>query len=116
MSTGPVGETNARGSLNELRGPRPIEPSIENLLVAITAKVELHSRLRVWAHEATRAGCPECVRLFKTLADSDRTQIDQLLAGLRHHLETPGGASSLSCDGLLAAGHAISSGTYERET
>ena len=87
-------------ALSDLRGPRPVDAAVENLLVALTAKLEMHSRLRVWAHEAARNGCAECVRTFKSVADSDRAQIDELLTALRHHFGTAKHATSADSGGL----------------
>jgi hypothetical protein len=73
--------------ITELRGAQPADTTVRNLLAALTAKLDLSSRLPVYELEAHEDGCEACAALFQRLTMSEHQAVSALLDGLRDHLE-----------------------------
>ena len=78
--------------ITELRGAQPADTTVRNLLAALTAKLDLSSRLPVYEREAHEDGCEPCAELFQRLALMEHQAVSALLDGLRDHLEHHMGA------------------------
>lgn len=80
--------------LSDLRRAQPADSTMQNLLVLLSSKLELCSRLPVYEYEAGSEGHAACAEAFHKLADTERESFNDLLTCLQHHLEEspPGGA------------------------
>jgi hypothetical protein len=74
--------------LSDLRRAQPADSTMQNLLVLLSAKLELCARLPVYEYEAGSEGHPACAETFHKLADVERESFNQLLGCLQHHLES----------------------------
>jgi hypothetical protein len=63
---------------------------MQNLLVLLSAKLELCARLPVYEYEAGSEGHPACADTFHKLADVERESFDRLLVCLQGHLAESG--------------------------
>jgi hypothetical protein len=73
--------------LSDLRDSNPADVTLRNLLTTLTSKLDLCARLPVLAYEADREGHVQAAAAFRALADTEQRLLDDLLAGLRRHLE-----------------------------
>ena len=73
--------------LAELRRAYPTDSTLENLLSVLRAKLDLCARLPLYAYEATSEGHDDCASTLQGLADTERAQVEQVLAALHHHIE-----------------------------
>ncbi len=86
-------ETSASRRLSDLRRAQPGDPTLQNLLGLLSAKLELCSRLPIFEYEAGSQGHTTPAATFRRLAEIERRSYDEILACLRHHLdETVGSA------------------------
>jgi len=72
--------------LRELRDDQGVDQTLRNLMRALTLKLELRARYRVFEFEASQDGDSEIARLFGTLRHVEADQISQLMAGLKSKL------------------------------
>ena len=72
--------------LSDLRRAQAADVSLENLLTAITSKIQDCARLAVFEYEAGNEGHPELALAFRALADVERESFKALLDHLRRHL------------------------------
>jgi hypothetical protein len=80
--------------LSDLRRAQPADSTMQNLLVLLSAKLELCARLPVYEYEAGSEGHPACAETFHKLADVERESFNQLLGCLQGHLEESGAATA----------------------
>lgn len=89
--------SSAARRLSELRKAQPGDPTLQNLLGVLSAKLELCSRLPIYEYEAGTQGHQRAVVAFRHLAAVERESFDEILGTLRHHLdETAAGRSGSS--------------------
>jgi hypothetical protein len=72
--------------LSNLRRAQAADVSLENLLTAITSKIQDCARLAVFEYEAGNAGHPDLALAFRDLGDVERESFKTLLDHLRRHL------------------------------
>lgn len=77
--------------LNELRRACPCDATLQNLLVLLTAKLDLSARLPVFEYEADSEGFAEVASFLSALASAERESLHDLLASLRQHLDRTNG-------------------------
>lgn len=73
--------------LSDLTAAHPADRTLENLLRALTAKLDLCARLPVFEYEADAEGHHASAEAFERLGISERLAFDELLRGLRRHLD-----------------------------
>lgn len=73
-------------SIQDLRAGQGVDQTLQNLMRALTLKLELRSRYRVFEFEATQDGHSETARLFRELWLLEGEQIAELMDGLRRQL------------------------------
>ena len=69
---------------------KPADETLRNLLGTLNGKLELCARLPFLAYEADREGHEHAAAAFRQLAATERRSLDELLSGLRLHLECTG--------------------------
>jgi hypothetical protein len=74
-------------SINDLRDARPADATLQNLLGVLSAKLELCSRLPIFAYEANNEGHDRCADAFRRLAEVERRSFEELLETLHRHLD-----------------------------
>lgn len=74
-------------SLNDLRREQPADATVRNLLGVLDSKLELCSRLPVFAWEAAHEGHAESAQAFRELAEMERRSCDAVIDCLRAHLD-----------------------------
>lgn len=85
--------------LSDLRSAHPCDATLQNLLVVLTAKLDLSARLPVYEYEADSEGFPETASFLSALASAERESLQDLLRSLRLHIDgtnrrfTPGAPS-----------------------
>jgi hypothetical protein len=85
-------ESSAARRLSDLRRAQPGDPTLQNLLGVLNAKLELCARLPIFEYEAGSQGHETCVRAFRRLAEVERESFNDVLVCLRQHLDaTPAG-------------------------
>jgi hypothetical protein len=88
-------DSNPARRLSELRRAQPADPTLQNLLGILSAKLELCARLPVFEYEAGSQGHDHCARTFRRLAELERQSFNEILACLRRHIdETPAVAAA----------------------
>jgi hypothetical protein len=95
MTAHEVKQSEAR-RLDELRRAYPSDSTLENLLFVLRAELDLCARLPVFAYEATTDGHDECASLLRGLADSERANVELILATLQRHLEQRSSGTAVS--------------------
>jgi hypothetical protein len=73
--------------LSELARTHPADRTLQNLLGALSTKLELCSRLPVYEYEAYSDGHDACAVAFHELAETERRSFNNLLTCLRVHLD-----------------------------
>jgi hypothetical protein len=73
--------------LSDLRRAQPGDPTLQNLLGILNAKLEFSARLPVYEYEARSQGHERCARAFRRLAQLERETFDEILSCLRAHLD-----------------------------
>ena len=73
--------------LSDLRRAQPGDPTLQNLLGVLSAKLELCSRLPIYEYEAGTQGHEQAVVAFRHLAEVERDSFNEILSTLRHHLD-----------------------------
>jgi hypothetical protein len=73
--------------LSELARTHPADRTLQNLLGALTAKLEMCSRLPVYEYEAASEGHDASAVAFHELAEMERRSFRNLLTCLRVHLD-----------------------------
>jgi hypothetical protein len=73
--------------LSELARTHPADRTLQNLLGALGAKLEMCSRLPVYEYEAASDGHEACAVAFHELAEMERRSFNNLLTCLRVHLD-----------------------------
>jgi len=86
MTTGETEHSEGR-RLAELRRAYPSDSTLDNLLVLLSAELDLCARLPIFAYVATTEGHDDCASMLQALADTRRAQVEQVLSALRRHLE-----------------------------
>lgn len=80
-------ESNAARRLSDLRAAQPADPTLQNLLGVLSAKLDLCSRLPIYEYEAGSEGHEDAARAFRRLAEVERRSFDEIIAALRQHLD-----------------------------
>jgi hypothetical protein len=75
-------------SLGDLAQAHPADRTLENLLGTLSAKLDLCSRLPIYAYEAGADGHDEIAAAFQRLTTSEHRAFHELLEGLRGYLAT----------------------------
>src|SRR4051812_8715703 len=83
----PDAKTSQSRSLSDLRRVHPTDSTLQNLLVLLKAELDLCARLPVFEYEAATEGHDECATVLRTLADTERANVEELLTALHHHLD-----------------------------
>jgi rubrerythrin len=73
--------------LSDLRSAHAAGATLQNLLSALSAKIDACSRLKVFEYEAGSEGHVRCAATFRSLAEAERQSLHTLLACLREHLD-----------------------------
>jgi len=79
--------SSAARRLSDLRKAQPGDPTLQNLLGVLSAKLELCSRLPIYEYEAGTQGHEASVLAFRRLAEVERDSFNEILACLRQHLD-----------------------------
>jgi hypothetical protein len=74
-------------SLTDMARAHPADRTLQNLLGALSATLELCGRLPVYQYEATTDGHAACATAFAALAVAERESCNALLACLQRHLD-----------------------------
>jgi hypothetical protein len=74
-------------SISDLRDAHPADATLQNLLGVLSAKLELCSRLPIYAYEAGNEGYERCATAFRRLAEVERRSFDDILETLHVHLD-----------------------------
>ena len=74
-------------SLSELRSAHAAGATLQNLLSALSAKIDACSRLKLFEYEAGSEGHLHCAAAFRALAETERQSFQTLLVCLRQHLD-----------------------------
>jgi hypothetical protein len=80
-------DSRAARRLNDLRASQPGDPTLQNLIAVLTAKLELCSRLPIYEYEAGSQGYDGSARAFRRLAEEERRTFDDLVDTLRQHID-----------------------------
>jgi rubrerythrin len=80
-------ETLTARRLAELRRAHPADATLQNLLTALGAKLDLCTRLPVYEYEASAEGHEDCARAFEVLAHAERAHVNELLKLMRSHVD-----------------------------
>ena len=80
-------ESHAARRLSDLRKAQPGDPTLQNLLGLLSAKLDLCARLPIYEYEAGSQGYETCARAFRRLAEVERESFNEVLVCLRHHLD-----------------------------
>jgi len=94
-------ESNASRRLNDLRRAQPGDPTLQNLLGILSAKLELCARLPIFEYEAGSQGHEACARAFRRLGELERQSFNEVLACLRQHLDESTTARGVATEGQL---------------
>jgi hypothetical protein len=94
--------------LSDLRRAQAADVTLENLLSAITGKIQDCARLAVFEYEAGSEGHAELAVAFRDLGDVERESFRTLLEHLRRHL------NDLPADRHAAEAYADTSVVAER--
>jgi hypothetical protein len=80
--------------LSDLRGAHTASVTLQNLLSALSTKIDACSRLKVFEYEAGSEGHARCADAFRSLAETERQSFHTLLSCLQDHLDelSPGRA------------------------
>lgn len=73
--------------LSDLRSSRTASATLQNLLSALSAKIDSCSRLKVFEYEAGSEGHTHCAAAFRSLAETERESFHTLLGCLQDHLD-----------------------------
>lgn len=79
--------SSAARRLSDLRKAQPGDPTLQNLLGVLTAKLELCARLPIYEYEAGTQGHHAAVAAFRRLAEVERDSFNDILDCLRQHLD-----------------------------
>lgn len=78
---------NASFRISDLRDAQLGDASLENLLSALTGKMQAATRLAVFAYEAGNEGHSALAATFRDLAAVERQSFQALLSSLHRHLD-----------------------------
>jgi hypothetical protein len=87
MTRAPEQAATAARRLSELRRAGAADATLQNLLAAMGAKLDLCSRLPVFEYEAASEGHETPATLFRELAEAERSTFNELVACLRVYLD-----------------------------
>jgi hypothetical protein len=73
-------------ALGDLSHARPADTTLQNLLAAVAAQLELCGRLPIYEYEAKREGHWTTAAVLHDLADAERASFQALSECLRRHL------------------------------
>lgn len=79
--------SSASRRLSDLNRAQPADRTLQNLLDALSVKVDLCSRLPMFEYEATSDGHEASAATFRALAEIERRTFEELRACLQRHLE-----------------------------
>lgn len=80
-------DSRAARRLNDLRASQPGDPTLQNLIAVLTAKLELCSRLPIYEYEAGSQGLQGAAQAFHRLGEVERESFDEVVATLRDHID-----------------------------
>lgn len=80
-------ESSAARRLNDLRAAQPGDPTLQNLLNVLSAKLELCSRLPIYEYEAGSQGLDVAAEAFRRLGEVERQSFNDIVSALRHHID-----------------------------
>ena len=95
--------TDATVRLSDLRRAKAADVSLENLLTAVTGKLQTCARLAVFEYEAGSEGHAELALAFHNLAVAERESVRVLLDHLRRHLNELSGETDTEAEGFPGA-------------
>jgi hypothetical protein len=72
--------------LSDVSRAQPGDVTLQNLLGVLVGKLDSCRRLPLFAFEATNEGHPICAQAFRELAESERAELEGLLAHLAEYL------------------------------
>ena len=75
-------------SLEDLRSASLVDSTLANLVAVLKEKIDLSSRLPLYAYQADEAGHLGSLGLFRELASVERQSIERLIAGLNLYLDS----------------------------
>jgi hypothetical protein len=87
-------QSSAARRISDLRREQPGDPTLQNLLALLSAKLELCARLPILEYEAKSQGHETCVRAFRRLAEVERESFNEMLVCLRRHIDETSSAAS----------------------
>jgi rubrerythrin len=73
-------------TVNELTGAVPADWTLQNLLRAVSARLEALEQYRVFEFQAVNDGYAECAAVFRKVAEDERRSLQTLIDCLRAHL------------------------------
>jgi hypothetical protein len=95
--------TDATVRLSDLRRAKAADVSLENLLTAVTSKLQSCARLAVFEYEAGSEGHVDLAMAFHNLAVAERESFRVLLDHLRRHLNELSGENDTESEGFPSA-------------
>ena len=87
-------QTSAARRISDLRREQPGDPTLQNLLALLSAKLELCARLPILEYEAKSQGHETSARALRRLAEVERESFNEMLVCLRRHLDETSGAGT----------------------
>jgi hypothetical protein len=93
-------DSNAVRRLNDLRATMPGDHTLQNILLVLSAKLELCSKLPIYEYEAASQGHVHCVTAFQRLAEVERRSYDEILKTLRLHLDKTAASKEAVAEGM----------------
>jgi len=100
MASDPI---DATVRLSDLRRAKAADVTLENLLSALTGKIQTCARLAVFEYEAGSEGHPDLALAFHNLAVAERESFRILLDHLRRHLNEMPGETAPETEGFNGA-------------
>jgi hypothetical protein len=94
-------ESHAARRLSDLRKAQPGDPTLQNLLGLLSAKLELCARLPIFEYEAGSQGHEAAARAFRRLAEVERQSFDEILTCLRGHIDETSNPREVAAGGKL---------------
>ena len=91
-------------ALGDLQLARPGDSTLQNLLAAVAAQLELCGRLPIYEYEARREGHWATAAVLHDLAGIERASFEALSECLRRHLVEGGHLSDRDADGRITDG------------
>jgi rubrerythrin len=75
-----------RAMSERIRTEQPIKNTIHNLIQTLSVKLDSAARYGLYQEDAQKDGFEDCAAVFARLADSEMSQIRELVICLREHV------------------------------